>query len=234
MPVHAAEMLQYVQNRQPGAQVLAHRLGSPQLQRRPVLAQQQQSGAVIDLPVDQDDRTDAGITQAMVRLQRGIGGDLLMNVGRGVAHHPLAAVDRDGNRGLAAPARAQSSGAQATAVAAVAVPLRKAPTGSRTQDSYQQGQQPVGCVETAPGLPGAEPDQRFAMYELISIPKRNTTAAGVTHFMCKFLVLISMMNTSRRQTVGLPPLARPAEPDTGASLALWGAAAHHGTLIPTS
>jgi hypothetical protein len=29
------------------------------------------------------------------------------------------------------------------------------------------------------------------MYELISIPKRNTTAAGVTHFMCKFLVLIS-------------------------------------------
>jgi hypothetical protein len=29
------------------------------------------------------------------------------------------------------------------------------------------------------------------MYELISIPKRNTTAAGVTHFMFKFLVLIS-------------------------------------------
>ena len=29
------------------------------------------------------------------------------------------------------------------------------------------------------------------MYELISIPKRNTTAVGVTHFMCKFLVLIS-------------------------------------------
>ena len=77
------------------------------------------------------------------------------------------------------------------AVSAVAIPLRKAPTGSRTQDSYQQGQQPVGCVETAPELPGAEPDQRFAMYELISIPKRNTTAVGVTHFMCKFLLLIS-------------------------------------------
>ena len=29
------------------------------------------------------------------------------------------------------------------------------------------------------------------MYELISIPKRNTTAAGVTHFICSFLVLIS-------------------------------------------
>ena len=42
-----------------------------------------------------------------------------------------------------------------------------------------------------PGVTGAEPDQRFAMYELISIPKRNTTAAGVTHFMFKFLVLIS-------------------------------------------
>jgi hypothetical protein len=42
-----------------------------------------------------------------------------------------------------------------------------------------------------PGVTGAAPDQRFAMYELISIPKRNTTAAGVTHFMCKFLVLIS-------------------------------------------
>jgi len=46
-------------------------------------------------------------------------------------------------------------------------------------------------METAPELPGAEPDQRFAMYELISIPKRNTTAAGVTHFMCKILMLIS-------------------------------------------
>src|SRR3984957_8048070 len=33
MPVHAAEMLQYLQDRQTGAQVLAHRLGSPQLQR---------------------------------------------------------------------------------------------------------------------------------------------------------------------------------------------------------
>jgi hypothetical protein len=41
-----------------------------------------------------------------------------------------------------------------------------------------------------PGNSGAAFDQRFAMYELISIPKRNTTAAGVTHFMCKFLVLI--------------------------------------------
>jgi hypothetical protein len=36
------------------------------------------------------------------------------------------------------------------------------------------------------------------MYELISIPKRNTTAAGVTHFMCKFLVLISHHGTSHR------------------------------------
>ena len=42
-----------------------------------------------------------------------------------------------------------------------------------------------------PGVTGAEPDQRLAMYELISIPKRNTTAAGVTHFIVKFLVLIS-------------------------------------------
>src|SRR5450631_3451306 len=31
-----------------------------------------------------------------------------------------------------------------------------------------------------PGVTGAEPDQRLAMYELISIPKRNTTAVGVT------------------------------------------------------
>jgi len=92
---------------------------------------------------------------------------------------------------LAAFARLERAGTHTTAIAAVAIPLRKAPTGSRTQDSYQQGQQPVGCVETAPELPGAEPDQRFAMYELISIPKRNTTAAGVTHFMCKFLLLIS-------------------------------------------
>ena len=191
MPVHAAEMLQYIQNRQTGAQILAHSLGSPQLQRRAVLAQQQQSGAVIDLAVDQDDGTDPGITQALVRLQRRIGRDLLMNVGRGVAHHPLAAVDRDCDRGLTTPVRLEGAGTQTTAIAAVAIPLRKAPTGSRTQDSYQQGQQPVGCVETAPELPGAEPDQRFAMYELISIPKRNTTAAGVTHFMCKFLLLIS-------------------------------------------
>ena len=72
MPVHAAEMLQYVQNRQAGSQILAHRLGSPQFQRRAVLTQQQQSGAVIDLAVNQDDRTDAGIAQALVRLQRGL------------------------------------------------------------------------------------------------------------------------------------------------------------------
>jgi hypothetical protein len=39
------------------------------------------------------------------------------------------------------------------------------------------------------------------MYELISIPKRNTTAAGVTHFMFKFLVLIS------HQDPAIDPLA---------------------------
>jgi hypothetical protein len=72
------------------------------------------------------------------------------------------------------------------------------------------------------------------MYELISIPKRNTTAAGVTHFIGKFLVLISHQtpaiagaSTSHRWRVwqSRTTLASVPPPRPGA---------HHGTLNSTS
>jgi hypothetical protein len=87
---------------------------------------------MIDLPVNQYDGPDPGIAHALVWLQRGVLSDLLVNVGRGVAHDPLAAVDRDGYRRLAAPAGIESTGAHAAAITTVAIPLWKAPTGSRT------------------------------------------------------------------------------------------------------
>jgi hypothetical protein len=45
---------------------------------------------MIDLPVDQDDRADPGTTQTLTGLQGGIVSDLLVDVGRGIAQHPMA------------------------------------------------------------------------------------------------------------------------------------------------
>jgi hypothetical protein len=68
------------------------------------------------------------------------------------------------------------------------------------------------------------------MYELISIPKRNTTAAGVTHFMFKFLVLISHLGPAIPKADWLAWQGRA----TIATVRAGGTLAQRGSLNPTS
>jgi hypothetical protein len=72
------------------------------------------------------------------------------------------------------------------------------------------------------------------MYELISIPKRNTTAVGVIHFMRKFLMLISYQTPAIDRLWVRGDWRVWQSRTTAASVPPAGVWAHHGTLNPAS
>ena len=67
VPIDAAKMIKQPQHREASHEVLVHQIGG--VKRQPIaFAQQQQSRGVIDLPVGQRDRRDAGGAQRTPRL----------------------------------------------------------------------------------------------------------------------------------------------------------------------
>ena len=104
-------------------------IGTPDLVRA-TLTQGQQPGHVIDLAVHQHNRPNRRITHRPRRLQHRRLLQLGTNVGGSVAENPVHPVIRQGNGRLGTRFRVQRATAQAVAVAAVTVPLRKTTASS--------------------------------------------------------------------------------------------------------
>src|SRR5882757_10044010 len=104
------------------------------LQRRAGFAQHEKTDAVIDLPIDQHDAADGGIARRARRLQERIRLQLDEDVRGDIDERPLALIAAaDDERGLGSRPRPQGAVADARAITAVAIPLRKAAAGSRPQ-----------------------------------------------------------------------------------------------------
>ena len=81
VPAQAAiPVLQHVEDREAGAQVLLHHVGAVDLMRT-AFTQEQEARGVVDLTVHQHDRGDAGIPFALFGLQRLKAFQLSANVG---------------------------------------------------------------------------------------------------------------------------------------------------------
>lgn len=91
---------------------------------------------MVDLRIHQHDADDAGIAQGPSRLQRRLGADLAQDIGRGVEQNPVDAIGADRDRGLGTRQGPHAAIAHTGAIAAVAVPLREAATGCRTENEY--------------------------------------------------------------------------------------------------
>ena len=118
-----------------------------------------------------------------------------MDVGRSVAQSPVGAVHGDGDRGLGAWSGLQRACAHAAAVTAVAIPLGKATARGRAQnaDAHASPQYLLGWRDVAGTARESVERQRCATYELISMPRRMTTALGADHF---------FINDSRVRSLG--------------------------------
>ncbi len=136
MAVHAAEVREDARDGKTVGQVREHLGRGQQGQRRLALAQHQEAGDVVDLRVDQQHGGDAAVADGAGRLQLGVVADLGQDVGRGVDQQPVAAVGTDRDGRLRARTRLERAAAKAVTVGAVAVPLREAPTGGRSENPY--------------------------------------------------------------------------------------------------
>src|SRR3546814_132745 len=103
--------------------------------------------------------------------------DLSADVRRGITQNPVDTVITDGDRRLGTRLRIERAGAQAGAVGAIAVPLRKTAARSGTKNTDEHGQPPKAKPRPEPGLI----DQRFAKYMVTSKPIRMSVKAGLVH-----------------------------------------------------
>ena len=87
---------------------------------------QQQTNRMIDLAIDEQHGGDRRIAAPGARLNRRFGGNLAMQIGRGIAKHPRIAVARDRDLGLSSRSGCYGSVAHPAAVRAIAIPLRQA------------------------------------------------------------------------------------------------------------
>ena len=135
-------------------------------------------------------------------LQTGCARSCCQDVRRCVDQHPRRVVGAaDGNRRLCPRHRCGSSRANAGAIAAVAVPLRKAATGRRTEDMRIFNGQRRG-PRRARAFRRCNQNQRLAMYIVISMPNRKSIAAGVSQIMA---VLLSDIRQQNKRAAWLPP-----------------------------
>jgi hypothetical protein len=131
-PLGAAVAPQHRQDGIPVGQRALDACGAEDVQRRRRLAQQQESGGVVDLRVRQQHARDRRRADAAaLRVERL---ELLTEVGRGVDQEPgpVVAADREGRLG---PRSRAFTRARGLARLAAAVPLRKAAAGGRAQDA---------------------------------------------------------------------------------------------------
>src|SRR4029077_8086643 len=189
-PLDPAVMSEHPENGVALRQVRVRLVSAPDGQRPYRLAQHEKTRAVVDLRIDQHDAADGSIAPRTCRLQHGIRLELGKDVGGGVDEGPRVRVaPTDNNRGLGSGECAQRAVAHARTVTAVAVPLRKAATGGRAQHTYLHSRARAGGLAAprrtglwspAARLPALAHLQRFAMYIVISMPKRKSVARGVS------------------------------------------------------
>jgi len=134
VPLHPAIVAQQVEYRIAVREVFAHQGMAPYLQGLAVLAQHIQAGSVVDLRVYQKDGADGSVAQRAPWLQRRKCAQLLQDVRRCVEQQPICVVATHHNRRLRARAVIWAAAAYGRAVKAVAIPLRKAATGSSAEN----------------------------------------------------------------------------------------------------
>ena len=134
LPLDAAVMPEHREDRIAAREIRVGVVRAPDRQWTRGLAQHEQTGRVIDLPIDQHDAGNAGVARRARRLQHRIRLQLRQDIGRGVDERPLALVaTTHGNRGLGSSLSPQGAVTDARTVTAVAIPLRKAAAGGRPQ-----------------------------------------------------------------------------------------------------
>jgi len=174
---------QHAQYRIAARQVGMGAVGTPDRPGAGRFPQHVKSRGVVDLTVHQHDGAERRVSKRPVRLQLRGSQELRADIRRGVHQHPAGRIQAgDGDRGLSARRRLQGSGSMPGAVGAIAVPLRKTAPGGRPQHTDFHG----GTLKRAcpPARAGAlSTYQRLATYMVISMPNRNSTACGVSHFM---------------------------------------------------
>ncbi len=99
----------------------------------------QQAGDVIDLGAGQHDRAHRRIAQAFARPKALVLQQLLTCVGRCVEHDPALAIGAHGDRSLCTPLGARGPFPSALAGRRIAIPLRKASAGRRTEHHHFHG-----------------------------------------------------------------------------------------------
>ena len=193
-PLDAAVVGEHAEDRIAARQVGVRGVGAPDRPGPGRLAQHVETGGVVDLAVHQHDAARwrvsraarAGCSSGWRRSWARMSGEALTSAqscGVAAAH---------GDRGLGSRPRAQRAAAHAGAVAAVAVPLGKAAAGGRPQYANlhsEVARRRRSRRRLAPRRRAASPrSQRFAMYIVISMPKRKSMACGVSHFISQLLV----------------------------------------------
>ena len=132
-----------VEQRIAGREVLVDHVGAPDLERL-ALAQHQQAGGVVDLPVHQHDGADAGVADAAAGLQRGKALICASTSGEALNSTQstplLETAIEDCVRGM----RANAALAHAVAIAAIAVPLRE--TAARCSSEDANAHESAFCV----------------------------------------------------------------------------------------
>ena len=102
-------------------------------------AQVEQSGNVIDVGVGQHHCLDWAVPQTFARMEERVVADLLAQIRRGVAEHPVGAVRAQRDGGLGPRPRGRITAASPTAVRVVAVPLGIAAARAGPQHSDLHG-----------------------------------------------------------------------------------------------
>ena len=96
--IDAAVVLQHIEERETGGEILANHFGAIDLKRYGGLPQHQQTGGVIDLAVDQNDRFDSCIADTLSRMGLRKVLKLIANVWRRIEEDPVSAIGTHSDR----------------------------------------------------------------------------------------------------------------------------------------
>ena len=128
-PFDATIMLENLEQWVGRGEIAAYGIGAVNA-KGAAFTQHQEAGRVVDLAVHENDADDAGVPHGAAGLRFREHPELRQNVRGRIEQHPTGAIGADRDRRLCTRAGADVPAAQAIAVAAIAVPLRKtAPRG---------------------------------------------------------------------------------------------------------
>ena len=152
----------------------AWRPRSRRLRRRTrALAQHEEAGRVVDLPVHQHHAGDRRVAQAARRLQHRVAADLLEHVGRGVEQHAVdGVVGPDEDRRLRARLEARAAGAHAGAVGQLQFHCGKPPPAAAPSTVMRMCERRNRMPEER--RPGVRPGRRRGCRVRLSAPRRTS------------------------------------------------------------